>query len=228
MSKTKKECVPEYRYETVTGTFKDYRGNDRDFTMVAVSIPMDEYEYVRVEKTVLYEKECQLPDKVVENENGDVIDFVPGGVTFFQDEKDVVLSPINKMLTIGVAVRCVRDKDNGYGERIAYGKAVKLQNHVLFTPNSGMINTKMVKALLEQEAEHFKKDPGSYLAGYNVDKFKYEKTGKIADAEMTQDEIDVRDGNAILIEPSNSKSFAKSNDYNKVKERLAKEILENS
>ena len=227
MSKTKKEWNPEFKYETVTGKFKDYRGNERDFTMVAVSIPMDEYDYVRVEKTVPYEKECQLPDKVVENENGEVIDFVPGSLTFFQDKIDVVLSPITKMLTIGVSVRCVRDKDNGYGERIAYGKAVKLHKHVLFTPNSGMINTMMVKALLEQEAEHFKKDPGSYLTGYNADKFRYEKTGKIADAEMTQDEVDVRDGKAILIEPSNSKSFTKSNDYNKVKERLAKEISEN-
>ena len=53
-----------------------------------------------------------------------------------------------------------------------------------------MINTKMVKALLEQEAEHFKKDPGSYLAGYNEAKTRYAKDGKIAEVEMTETEIE--------------------------------------
>ena len=214
MTKTK-EWVPEYKHETLKGTFTDYCGNERDFTMVAVSIPTDEYENIRVEKTVPYEKECQLPDKVVENENGEVI-AVRGGVTFFQDEKDVVLSPITKMLTIGVAVRCLSDKDNGYGERIAYGKAVKLKNHVLYATHPGMINTKMVKALLEQEAEHFKKDPGSYLAGYNKDKFRYEKTGKIAPAEMT---------NNVTIEAG--RKFPNSTTTIPVKQRLIKEMETN-
>ena len=36
----KKEFKPEYKYETLTGKFTDYRGMVRDFTMVAVSIPM--------------------------------------------------------------------------------------------------------------------------------------------------------------------------------------------
>ena len=192
MSKTN-EWVPEFKHEMFKGTFTDYRGNERDFTMVAVSIPMDENEYPRVEKTVEFENETYLPDKVIQNENGDVIDFEPGHTTFFKDEMDVLVSPVVKMLSVGVAVRCVRDKDTGIGERIAYGKAVKFRNHVLFASHPGMINTKMVKALLEQEADHFKKDPGSYLAGYNADKFRYEKTGKIADVEMTEQEANAKE-----------------------------------
>ena len=93
------------------------------------------------------------------------------------------------MLSIGVAVRCVRDEDKGLGEQIAYGKAVTLLNHTLYVSHSGMINTKMVRALLEQEAEHFVKDPGSYITGYNADKFRFEATGQIAEAEMTVDEV---------------------------------------
>ena len=47
----------------------------------------------------------------------------------------------------------------------------------------------MVRALLEQEADHFVKDPGSYITGYNADKLRFETTGQIAEAEMTADEI---------------------------------------
>ena len=184
MNKTK-EWVPEFKYETYTGTFKDYRGNNRDFTMVAVSIPMDETENPRVVKTVEMENEMDFPDKEIHNENGDIIDFVPGYTHFYKLDADIDVNPVVKMLSVGVAVRAVRDNDLGIGERIAYGKAVKLRNHVLFATHPGMINTKMVKAFLEQEAEHFKKDPGSYLTAYNADKFRYAETGKIADAEKT-------------------------------------------
>lgn len=209
-----KEWTPEYKYETLSGVFTDYRGNERDFTMVAVSIPM-ENEYARVEKTVEFENEMEVPDKEYYNDKGDVIDFEPGYTTFFMDEKDVIIAPVVKMLSVGVAVRCVRDKDTGIGERIAYGKAIKFRNHVLFVSHPGMINTKMVKALLEQEAEHFKKDPGSYLAGYNVDKFKFEKTGKIANVEMTEDEV-----NTFL----NTKKLPRTNNEIPIKKRLVKEL----
>lgn len=189
MNKTK-EWVPEFKYETYTGTFKDYRGNNRDFTMVAVSIPMDETENPRVVKTVEMENEMDFPDKEIHNENGDIIDFIPGYTHFYKIDADIDVNPVVKMLSVGVAVRAVRDNDLGIGERIAYGKAVKLRNHVLFATHPGMINTKMVKAFLEQEAEHFKKDPGSYLTAYNADKFRYVETGKIADAEKTYADVE--------------------------------------
>jgi len=153
---------PEYRYESVSGKFNDYRGNERDFTMVAVSIPVESMEK----------------------------DVIAVHIPWFDDGNAVYnASNIEKLLAIGVAVRSMSDKDNGLGERIAYGKAVKYMNHVLYVTHSGMVNTKMVKALLEQEAEHFKKDPGSYLTSYNADKEKFVKTGKIACAEKTMEEI---------------------------------------
>jgi hypothetical protein len=183
MSKVNKEWVPEYKHETLKGTFVDYCGNERDFTMVAVSIPLDECDSTRVVRTEMFENEINLPDRVVENEHGEIVDFNPGGVTFYQDEMDVLISPVTKMLSVGVSVRAVSDKDTNISERIAYGKAVKLKNHTLYVSHPGMINTKMVQALLEQEAEHFKKDPGSYIVNYNHDKFRFEKTGIIAEPE---------------------------------------------
>lgn len=159
---TKSNWNPEYKYETLTGKFTDYRGQERDFTMVAVSVPATE-------------------------ERHSVVKTVAGYPGYWEGVADVA-----KMLTIGVAVRCVRDKDLGLGERIAYGKALALRNHTVYVSHPGMINTKMVKALLEQEAAFFKKDPGSYIKGYNFDRDRYRRTGKIAEAEMTEAEINQR------------------------------------
>lgn len=188
MTKTKKNFNPEYKYETLSGKFVDYRGNDRDFTMVAVSIPMTDDDVI-VTHPVEYEDSYEIPAKKVLNEETGQVEFQPAQTETFVDEYYEVISPVAKMLSIGVAVRCVRDEDKGLGERIAYGKAVTLLNRTLFVSHPGMINTKMVRALLEQEAEHFAKDPGSYLTGYNADKLRYEKTGQIAEAEMTAEEV---------------------------------------
>ena len=124
-------------------------------------------------------------------------------------ETQTKISPVRKMLAIGVAVRCNRDKDLGLGEYIAYGKALRNASsgtgHVMFVSHGGMINTKMVRALLEQEAEHFAKDPGSYIKGYNIDRDRYLKTGHIAMAELTVDEYSKRIGSpsvqAVKSEP---------------------------
>ena len=187
MSKTtkKQEWCPEYKYESVSGKFTDYRGQVRDYTMVAVSIPMSGMVTSIKDVDIPYE----LPASVKYDENTGERYEVPAKTIWYSDIEETPVSGITKMLSVGIAVRCVRDEDNGLGERIAYGKAVKLQNHVLFTSHPGMINTKMVKAFLEQEAEHFEKDPGSYIASYNNDKFNYMKTGKIAQAELTTDEV---------------------------------------
>lgn len=186
----KKEFKPEYKYETLTGKFTDYRGMVRDFTMVAVSIPM-KYDDAVVTRPVMVEDEYEIPAKNVLNEENGQIEYVPASTEKFIDEVDEVLAPVTKMLSVGVATRCVRDThDADLGVRIAYGKALKLLDHSLYVSHPGMINTKMVKALLEQEAEHFKKDPGSYLAGYNEAKARYAKDGKIAEVEMTETEIE--------------------------------------
>lgn len=209
MAKTKKVWNPEYKHETLTGTFVDYRGNERDFTMVAVSIPMKDKDVV-VTHPVEFEDTYEIPAKNVLNENTGQIEYIPSHIETYQDEYDEVIADVAKMLSIGVAVRCVRDEDKGLGEQIAYGKAITLLNHTLYVSHPGMINTKMVKALLEQEAEHFKKDPGSYITGYNADKHRFEATGQIAEAEMTTDEV-------------NKKNTKYSVSTNNIKEKLLNE-----
>lgn len=86
----------------------------------------------------------------------------------------------DKVLSIGVSVCRPNDTFNEeLGKRIAEGKAVKYRNHAMYVTDAGLINDKVVKALLEQEAEYFKTNPGRYLAGYDNDARKFAETSRI-------------------------------------------------
>lgn len=83
-----------------------------------------------------------------------------------------------KVLSIGVSVCRPDDEFNEtLGKTIAEGKAMKYRNHALYAV--GLINETMVKALLQQEAEYFKANPGRYLAGYDKDAEKYHRSERI-------------------------------------------------
>lgn len=79
-----------------------------------------------------------------------------------------------KSLYLGVSVQNPNDSvaDPILGMKIAEGKARKEKSRVgtLLSTSKGMINTKVVEALLEQELEYFKQNPGVYIKGYNRDK----------------------------------------------------------
>ena len=85
-----------------------------------------------------------------------------------------------KVLSIGVSVCRPDDEFNEtLGKTIAEGKATKYRNHALYAVDAGLINETMVKALLQQEAEYFKVNPGRYLAGYDRDAEKYRRSERI-------------------------------------------------
>jgi hypothetical protein len=87
---------------------------------------------------------------------------------------------ILKSVSLGVSVQSPGDKEVNtvLGKTIAEGKARKPKSSVgtLFTTESGMINRAVVEALLGQEMEFFKQNPGKYIAGYNKDRELYMKT----------------------------------------------------
>lgn len=97
-------------------------------------------------------------------------DLDPVSVTFFGDPS--FFTPVAKVLCLGIAVKRPEDEfDEKLGMRIAEGKALKVltnpsKGKLITVSDSGLINTKMVQALLEQEALYFKRDPRSYIAGY--------------------------------------------------------------
>lgn len=90
------------------------------------------------------------------------------------------LEPIDsdhKILSIGVSVCRPTDTFNEeLGKKIAEGKAIKYRDHAIYAVDAGLINDKVVRALLSQESEYFKSNPGRYLAGYNKDAEKYQKS----------------------------------------------------
>jgi len=81
------------------------------------------------------------------------------------EEDDEPIDNDMKVLSIGVSVCRPDDEFNEtLGKTIAEGKATKYRNHALYAVDAGLINETMVKALLQQEAEYFKVNPGRYLA----------------------------------------------------------------
>lgn len=89
---------------------------------------------------------------------------------------------INKVLSIGIAIcNPVDTYDEETGKRIAYNKAVATNNSLkLYASFSGMINTKMVDALIDQEIAYFKNYPESHIKGYNEAYYKYMQAQKQA------------------------------------------------
>lgn len=94
---------------------------------------------------------CGLSQEI----DGSVIDW-----TF--DTQDVC-----KCLKLGYAICNPNDKfDEKLGKMIAEGRARKNHKYALFATKLGYINTDSVAALLKREAEFFKKNPETYINGY--------------------------------------------------------------
>ena len=148
---SKKKNLPEYRAQYLTDYFIDYAGNHRMFTLCAVTVP---------ETTII---SSNTAEHYIIHQDEIIINF--------DDIKNLTFP---KKLKLGMAVQCPEDDANEeLGKKIAYGKALKYNDHIMMVTREGMINTKLVTALLEQEAEYFKKNPDSYIAGYKKKMWKY-------------------------------------------------------
>ena len=148
------------KIEYLTDKFKDYTGQEREFILAAVSVPTP------------IKSSVQFPDfDSLVCEYDDHAHYECGYIL-----------PFEKLLLIGMSVRNADDKyDEKIGKRIAVGKAMKLKGKQLILSHAGLANTKMIRALLEQEAEYFKRDPQSYIAGYrNAEKRWKEKQSQQA------------------------------------------------
>lgn len=130
------------------GIFTDYKGNQRQYIVAAVSERTDD---------------CYgIPATVVcGGMKPDVI-----------ETRDAV-----KKLTLGFAICSPEDKwDEELGKTIALGKAVKRPARVMWVSHAGMINTDVVNALVDQEMKFFENNPGCVIAGYDEAKRKYEQS----------------------------------------------------
>ena len=118
------------------------------------------------------ERIITLSDSFVDA-NGDERHFVIAAVTEHFDEGDVSADDgfdyydIAKGVKIGFAICNPSDKfDEKLGTTIAVGRARKNADYALFATKTGYINTKLVQAFLEQEAEYFVNNPEYQIAGY--------------------------------------------------------------
>ena len=109
--------------------------------------------------------------------NGDTRHFVVAAVSEMfteDDEPGTVLNYLGdevgdviKGLKLGFAICNPCDTFNEeLGKTIAIGRARKNADYALLASEPGFINTKLVCAFLEQEAEYFKHNPESRIVGY--------------------------------------------------------------
>lgn len=109
--------------------------------------------------------------------NGDERHFVIAAVSevFTKDDEPSYVTDIDgleiqevvKGLKLGFAICNPTDKfDEKLGITIAVGRARKNAEYALVASEMGYINTQLVRAFLQQEAEYFKHNPEYKIAGY--------------------------------------------------------------
>lgn len=122
------------------------------------------------------ERIAYLVDSFVDS-NGDERHFVVAAVskvstddddpTYVTDIDGCDIQEVVKGLKLGFAICNPTDKfDEKLGITIAVGRARKNAEYALLASETGYINTKLVQAFLEQEAEYFKRNPEYKIAGY--------------------------------------------------------------
>lgn len=109
--------------------------------------------------------------------NGDERHFVVAAISevFTDDDEPKYVTDIDgyeiqeviKGLKLGFAICNPTDKfDEKLGITIAVGRARKNAEYALVASEMGYINTQLVRAFLQQEAEYFKRNPEYKIAGY--------------------------------------------------------------
>ncbi len=117
-----------------------------------------------------------LVDSFVDT-NGDERHFVVAAVSeVFTDEDEPTyvtdmdgcdIQEVVKGLKLGFAICNPTDKfDEKLGITIAVGRARKNSEYALVASKMRYINTQLVRAFLQQEAEYFKHNPEYKIAGY--------------------------------------------------------------
>ena len=117
-----------------------------------------------------------LVDSFVD-ENGEKRYFVIAAISevFDNDDEPCIVSDgygyeiqnVVKGLKIGYSIcNPVDNYNEQLGIDIAIGRARKNSEYALLASNIGYIHSRLVKAVLQQEAEYFKRNPASKIKGY--------------------------------------------------------------
>lgn len=152
------------RVNYLISAFEDYAGEQHRFVIAAVSRVLPKTEVVRTDNDDEYDE--------------DVSYLVMKTNEYDEYELDEVV----KCLYVGVAVCNPKDTfDEALGQKIAYQKALK-SDAKLYTTKLGLINNTVVNALLEQEEEFIKNNPGSVIKNYNNLRAEYERLADLEES----------------------------------------------
>lgn len=101
---------------------------------------------------------------------------VDAAIDIYGGEGSVIdYTDAQKAVKLGVAIcNPVDEYDEEKGKMIAINKAKQNTEYALYATLPGMINTAVVDALLKQEVEFIKANPGRVIPGYIDEKEKFE------------------------------------------------------
>lgn len=150
--------------EVTNDSFVDYAGKTHYFTIAAVSslLPRNGKELgmdSHMDNTVTHEVAVYVEDYGTDN----------------------YLCGVTKALYLGISMCNPTDE---FDEKVGALKAIaraRENSPALLSVDPGTINTKVVRALLEQEAEYLKHNPENFIEGYADMKARYEKRKEMED-----------------------------------------------
>lgn len=146
--------------EVITDSFTDYAGKVHHFVIAALSQNLPSCT-------------CELENSPVEDDHVPVSYEV--GVYIQDYGTEDYLGTVSKVIRLGISMCNPTDQfDEKVGTLKAVARAEKAAP-VLYAADPGVINTRVVRALLEQEAEYLKHNPENFIEGYADMKARYEK-----------------------------------------------------
>lgn len=159
--------------ETITSEFVDYKGEKHYFIIAAISQNFPKFLNIDKNSNNVKIGNDRTPVFYEVNE------YIEGyGTTEYS-------IPITKSLRIGISICNPVDKFNkSIGKAKAIARA-RMSDPVLFVKNAGLINSKVVRALLEQESEYLKNNPELLIKGYKESKLRYERNHQMENLEKS-------------------------------------------
>ena len=137
--------------EVINESFVDYAGKTHYFTIAAVSSPLPRFT-------------GQMVNSPTSDEGLRVIHEV--GIYVEDYGTDDYLCNVTKVVRLGISMCNPTDE---YDEKVGALKAIaraRANEPAILSVDPGTINTKVVRALLEQEAEYLKHNPENFIEGY--------------------------------------------------------------
>ena len=159
--------------EHIVDSFTDYEGKAHHFVIVAIS--------ETAPKTAIeaYKDEWEGEDKNVSYHIAEEIEGEPS--LYLQDE-------IVKVLKLGIAI-C--NPNDVFNEELGIKVATYRAQPKLYATDSGVINSTMVKALLQQEASYIKNNPEKYITAYAENREKFLKNQELENIKNSFSEEEV-------------------------------------